>query len=176
MDRPHLFRLRGRPAHRGGLMSARVSPKQTTLEWQGRGLDVMAGGVNSPVRAFRSVGGAQPFVESGHGARLRTVDGDELIDLIASWGALILGHARPEIIEPVREAGARGTSFGVTTTAEVELAEIICALVPSMEVVRMVNSGTEATASTLRLARAVTGRSGGVKFEGCYHGHSDAFP
>ena len=156
-------------------MSARVSSKQATREWQSRALDVMPGGVNSPVRAFRSVGGAPPFVESGHGARLRTVEGDELIDLIASWGALILGHARPEIVEPVREAVARGTSFGVPTTAEVELAEVICALVPSVEVVRMVNSGTEATASTLRLARAVTGRPTVVKFEGCYHGHADAF-
>jgi len=156
-------------------MSARVSPRQTTLEWQSRALDVMPGGVNSPVRAFRSVGGGPLFAESGHGARLRTVDGDELIDLIASWGALILGHARPEIVEPVREAVAGGTSFGVSTIAEVELAELICSLVPSVEVVRMVNSGTEATASTLRLARAVTGRPVVVKFEGCYHGHSDAF-
>jgi glutamate-1-semialdehyde 2,1-aminomutase len=156
-------------------MSARVSPRQTTLEWQSRAVDVMPGGVNSPVRAFRSVGGGPLFAESGHGARLRTVDGDELIDLIASWGALILGHARPEIVEPIREAVARGTSFGVSTTAEVELAELICSLVPSVEVVRMVNSGTEATASTLRLARAATGRPVVVKFEGCYHGHADAF-
>ncbi|HSK07525.1 MAG TPA: glutamate-1-semialdehyde 2,1-aminomutase [Acidimicrobiia bacterium] len=156
-------------------MSAPVSSKQTTLEWQSRALEVMPGGVNSPVRAFRSVGGGPLFVQSGDRAWVRTVDGDELIDFIASWGALILGHARPEIVDPVREAVARGTSFGVSTTAEIELAEIICALVPSVEVVRMVNSGTEATASTLRLARAATGRPAVVKFEGCYHGHSDAF-
>jgi glutamate-1-semialdehyde 2,1-aminomutase len=156
-------------------MSARLSPPEASEEWQRRAVEVMPGGVNSPVRAFRSVGGAPPFIESGHGAKVRTVDGDELIDLIASWGALILGHARPEVIEPIRETVARGTSFGIPTIAEVELAEIICTLVPSVEVVRMVNSGTEATASTLRLARAATGRSAVVKFEGCYHGHSDGF-
>ena len=144
-------------------------------EWYRRAVEVMPGGVNSPVRAFRAVGGTPPFIESGLDARLTTVDGDELIDFIASWGAMILGHAHPEVVEAIREAVGRGTSFGVSTTSEVELAELICSLVPSIDVVRMVNSGTEATASTLRLARAVTGRSGVVKFEGCYHGHSDAF-
>ena len=144
-------------------------------EWYRRATEVMPGGVNSPVRAFLAVGGIPPFIESGSGAWLRTVDGEELIDFIASWGALILGHAHPEVVEAIREAVGRGTSFGVPTTAEVELAELICSLVPSVEVVRLVNSGTEATASTLRLARAATGRSAVVKFEGCYHGHADAF-
>ena len=135
----------------------------------------MPGGVNSPVRAFRAVGGNPVFVESGNGARLRTVDGDEPIDFIASWGAQILGHADPEVVDAVSAALTRGTSFGVSTTAEIELAELICELVPSVDVVRMVNSGTEATASVVRLARAATGRQALVKFEGCYHGHSDPF-
>jgi glutamate-1-semialdehyde 2,1-aminomutase len=135
----------------------------------------MPGGVNSPVRAFNAVGGVAPYIESGEGSRLRTVDGEELIDFIASWGALILGHAHPEVVAAVTEAAVAGTSFGVPTGAEVELAELVCDLVPSIEVVRMVNSGTEATASVLRLARAATGRRAVVKFEGCYHGHSDSF-
>ncbi|MGQ0849540.1 MAG: glutamate-1-semialdehyde 2,1-aminomutase [Actinomycetota bacterium] len=143
--------------------------------WYRRATDVMPGGVNSPVRAFLAVGGTPPFIESALGAHLRTVEGDDLIDFIASWGALILGHAHPEVIEALRDAVGRGTSFGVPTTAEVELAELICSLVSSVEVVRMVNSGTEATASALRLARAATGRSAVIKFEGCYHGHTDAF-
>ncbi|CAN5306603.1 glutamate-1-semialdehyde 2,1-aminomutase [soil metagenome] len=143
--------------------------------WYRRATEVMPGGVNSPVRAFRAVGGIPPFIDSGDGARLRTVGGEELIDFIASWGALILGHAHAEVVDAIQGAVARGTSFGVPTTAEVELAELICWLVPSVEVVRMVNSGTEATASALRLARAATGRPAVIKFEGCYHGHSDAF-
>ncbi|HJR92536.1 MAG TPA: glutamate-1-semialdehyde 2,1-aminomutase, partial [Acidimicrobiia bacterium] len=108
-------------------------------------------------------------------ARLRTVDGDELVDFVASWGALILGHAHPDITAAVIEAVGRGTSFGVPTTAEVEIAELVTTLMPSVQVMRMVNSGTEATASVLRVARAATGRSEVVKFEGCYHGHSDSF-
>lgn len=143
--------------------------------WLRRATQVMPGGVNSPVRAFRSVGGTAPFVVSGRGSRLVTADGDELIDLVASWGALILGHAHPDVVAAVEEAAARGTSFGMPTHAEVELAELICRLVPSVDVVRMVNSGTEATSSLLRLARAATGRDVMVKFEGCYHGHADSF-
>jgi len=143
-------------------------------EWFARATGVMPGGVNSPVRAFGAVGGTPPFVDSGEGAYLRSVDGDEYIDFIASWGAMILGHAHPDVVRPVAEAAVKGTSFGLPTAAEVELAELICSLVPSVEVVRMVNSGTEATASVLRIARAVTGRSKIVKFEGCYHGHSDS--
>ncbi len=152
-----------------------VGAGQRSDQWYRRATDVMPGGVNSPVRAFLAVGGTPPFIESGRGARLRTVEGEELVDFIASWGALILGHARPEVVEAVREAVGRGTSFGVPTAPEVELAELICSLVPSVEMVRMVNSGTEATASALRLARAATGRPAVIKFEGCYHGHSDAF-
>jgi glutamate-1-semialdehyde 2,1-aminomutase len=147
----------------------------TSAQWQRRAIQVMPGGVNSPVRAFRAVGGLAPFVESGHGAYLKTVDGDRLIDLVASWGALILGHARPEIVEAIENAARAGSSFGVSTAAEVELAELICSLVPSIEIVRLVNSGTEATASAVRLARAATGRSAVMKFEGCYHGHADGF-
>lgn len=146
-----------------------------TGTWHSRAIEVMPGGVNSPVRAFRAVGGVPPLVQSGHGARLRTVEGEELIDLVASWGALILGHAHPEVIGALRETIGAGTSFGVSTVAEVELAELICDLVPSVDMVRLVNSGTEAAASTLRLARAATGRTGVIKFEGCYHGHADAF-
>jgi len=144
-------------------------------QWYRRATEVMPGGVNSPVRAFLAVGGTPPFIESGRGAYLRTVEGDELIDFIASWGALILGHAHPDVVGPIRDAVGRGTSFGVPSAAEVELAELVCSLVPSVEVVRMVNSGTEATASTLRLARAATGRPAVIKFEGSYHGHADPF-
>jgi glutamate-1-semialdehyde 2,1-aminomutase len=140
-----------------------------------RATRVMPGGVNSPVRAFKAVGGTPPFISSAAGAILETEDGEHLIDFIASWGALILGHARTEIVDAITTAARQGTSFGVPTRAEVELAELIVSLVPSIEVVRMVNSGTEATASAIRVARAATGRAGIVKFEGCYHGHADPF-
>ena len=140
-----------------------------------RALEVMPGGVNSPVRAFKAVGGTPPFIRSAAGPLLTTEDGHELIDFVASWGALILGHARHEIVEAVQEASRRGTSYGLPTGAEVELAELIVRLVPSIEVVRMVNSGTEATASAVRVARAATGKTGIVKFDGCYHGHADPF-
>ena len=156
-------------------MSIAAAAVDLTSGWHRRAKEVMPGGVNSPVRAFRAVGGEPVFVASGNGARLRTVDGDEPIDFIASWGAQILGHAHPEVIDAVSAALNRGTSFGVSTTAEIELAELVCELVPSIDVVRMVNSGTEATASVVRLARAATGRQALVKFEGCYHGHSDPF-
>ncbi len=135
----------------------------------------MPGGVNSPVRAFKAVGGTPPFVASASGPHITTIDGDVLIDFIASWGALILGHAEPSIVAAVEEAARRGTSFGMPTTHEVELAELITELVPSLEVMRMVSSGTEATASAIRVARAATGKPGIVKFEGCYHGHADPF-
>ncbi len=153
------------------------SSVQTSIseDWFERAGKVMPGGVNSPVRAFRSVGGAAPFVTSGQGARVVTADGEVLIDLVASWGALIFGHADPQVTAAVVEAVGKGSSFGMPTTAEVELAELICQIVPSIDVVRMVNSGTEATASLLRLARAATGRDTVIKFEGCYHGHSDSF-
>lgn len=144
-------------------------------EWNLRARAVMPGGVNSPVRAFKAVGGEAPVIVAGHGARVRTVEGHQLIDFISSWGALLWGHADPEIVSAVEEAARRGTTFGVTSPGEVELAELIVEMVPSIEVVRMVNSGTEATASAIRLARAATGRTGLVKYEGCYHGHADSF-
>ncbi len=147
----------------------------TSEDWFQRARSVMPGGVNSPVRAFDAVGGHPPFAASAAGSVVTTVDGDELIDFISSWGALILGHADPGVVAAVTGAVAKGTSFGVPTAAEVELAELIVAMVPGIEVVRLVNSGTEATASALRLARAATGRAGVVKFEGCYHGHADPF-
>ncbi len=135
---------------------------------------VIPGGVSSPVRSFRSVGGNPIFADRAAGARLWDVDGNEYIDYMGSWGPMILGHAHPEVLEAVGRAMARGTSYGVPTAAEVELAEAIVEAVPTVEMVRLVNSGTEATMSALRLARAVTGRAKIVKFAGCYHGHSDA--
>ncbi|CAA7601755.1 glutamate-1-semialdehyde 2,1-aminomutase [Acididesulfobacillus acetoxydans] len=134
---------------------------------------VIPGGVNSPVRAFRAVGRHPVFIERGAGPRLWDIDGNEYIDYVGSWGPLILGHARPEVIKAIKEAAERGTSYGAPTVPETELAEEVLKAYPSMDMVRMVNSGTEATMSALRLARAVTGRSKIVKFEGCYHGHSD---
>ena len=156
-------------------MSAVPSQMSGSVAWFERAIEVMPGGVNSPVRAFKAVGGTPPFVASASGPHMTTIDGDVLIDFIASWGALILGHAEPSIVIAVEEAARNGTSFGVTTIQEVELAELITELVPSIEIMRMVNSGTEATASAIRVARAATGRSGIVKFEGCYHGHADPF-
>lgn len=151
-----------------------VTTSQST-KWYERAVRVMPGGVNSPVRAFTTVGGNPPFVASALGPHLTTVDGAELIDFISSWGALILGHAEPTVVAAVEEAARRGTSFGVPTFQEVELAELVGSLVPSIEVMRMVNSGTEATASAIRVARAATGKPGIIKFEGCYHGHADPF-
>ncbi len=132
------------------------------------------GGVNSPVRAFRSVGGEPFFVESAAGCRVRTVDGRELIDYVGTWGPAILGHAPAPVIAAVQAAAERGLSFGIPNPLEVEMAETICRLVPSVEKVRMVNSGTEATMSCVRLARGFTGRDRIIKFEGCYHGHVDS--
>jgi len=132
------------------------------------------GGVNSPVRAFRSVGGAPPFIARGEGSHLFDVDGNEFIDYVGSWGPLILGHRHPAILAALEEAMLRGTSFGAPTGQEVEIAEMIRALVPSIELVRLVNSGTEATMSALRVARGFTGRDLTLKFEGCYHGHVDS--
>ena len=146
-----------------------------SVAWFERAVKVMPGGVNSPVRAFKAVGGTPPFVASASGPHITTIDGETLVDFIASWGALILGHAEPSIVAAVEEAARKGTSFGIPTTQEVELAELITELVPSIEVMRMVNSGTEATASAIRVARAATGKPGIVKFEGCYHGHADPF-
>ena len=138
-----------------------------------RACAVIPGGVNSPVRAFGAVGGVPVFIESGHGPYLTDADGRELVDLVCSWGPMILGHAHPAVLEAVTAAAARGTSFGTATAGEVELAEEIVARTP-VEKVRLVNSGTEATMSAVRLARAFTGRRLIVKFAGCYHGHVDA--
>jgi glutamate-1-semialdehyde 2,1-aminomutase len=132
------------------------------------------GGVNSPVRAFGAVGGTPRFVVRGEGAYVVDADGNRYVDLVQSWGALLFGHARPEIVEAARAAAQRGTTFGAPTEAEVELAERITAAMPSIEMVRLVSSGTEAAMSAIRLARGFTGRDLLVKFEGCYHGHSDA--
>src|SRR5581483_9137114 len=139
----------------------------------GRAVSVIPGGVNSPVRAFGAVGGEPVFMAAGHGAWLTDADGRELVDLVCSWGPMILGHAHPAVVEAVTAAAARGTSFGAATLAEVELAEEIVARTP-VEKVRLVNSGTEATMSAVRLARGFTGRRLVVKFAGCYHGHVDA--
>jgi glutamate-1-semialdehyde 2,1-aminomutase len=135
--------------------------------------EVIPGGVNSPVRAFRAVGGQPLFIERGEGAYLFDADGNRYIDYVLSWGPLILGHAHPRVTEGLKTAVDRGTSYGAPTALETELAELVCDMVPSAEMVRFVNSGTEATMSALRLARAYTGRDKIVKFEGCYHGHGD---
>lgn len=135
---------------------------------------VIPGGVNSPVRAFRAVGGTPIFFREGQGAYLWDVDGNRFIDYVGSWGPAILGHAHPEVVRAVQERAAKGMSFGAPTEGEVELAERIVALLPSIEQVRLTSSGTEATMSAIRLARGFTGRSKIIKFEGCYHGHSDA--
>jgi glutamate-1-semialdehyde 2,1-aminomutase len=131
-------------------------------------------GVNSPVRAFRAVGGTPPFLERALGAYLWDVDGKRYIDYVGSWGPMVAGHTDATVVNAVQEAAARALSFGAPTEAEIELAETICRLVPSIELVRLVSSGTEATMSALRLARGATGRSVIVKFEGCYHGHADS--
>jgi glutamate-1-semialdehyde 2,1-aminomutase len=132
------------------------------------------GGVNSPVRAFRAVGGTPRFIQSGAGPYLVDVDGNRYVDLVCSWGPLILGHAHPAVVAAVKQAAERGTSFGAPTEAEIEMAEEIARRVPAVEMIRLVNSGTEATMSALRLARAYTNRPLVVKFAGCYHGHVDA--
>ena len=136
---------------------------------------VIPGGVNSPVRAFRSVGGTPVFMQSANGCMAVDVDGNAYIDYVMSWGPLILGHAHPIVIAAVRDAAERGTSFGAPTTAESDLAELVISMVPSIEKVRFCSSGTEATMSALRLARGFTGRDKLIKFAGCYHGHGDAF-
>jgi glutamate-1-semialdehyde 2,1-aminomutase len=131
------------------------------------------GGVNSPVRAYGSVGGVPPFIAKAKGARVTDIDGNEYIDYVGSWGPMILGHAHPKVLAAVRDAMKQGTSFGAPTTRESELAEAVKKLLPSIEMLRLVSSGTEATMSALRLARGFTGRPRILKFDGCYHGHSD---
>ena len=147
----------------------------TSTRLLARARRVLPGGVNSPVRAFGAVGGRPPFIERAHGARIRDVDGRTYIDYVMSWGPLIHGHAPAGLRRALREATRRGTSFGAPTAQEVELGRLVRRLVPSVERVRFVNSGTEATMSAVRVARAATGRDRIVKFAGCYHGHGDAF-
>ena len=132
------------------------------------------GGVNSPVRAFRSVGGTPCFFAKGSGSHVIDADGKSYLDYVGSWGPLILGHAHPEVVAAVQEAATQGLSFGAPTEREVEMAELLCNLLPSLDMVRLVSSGTEATMSAIRLARGHTGRDLLIKFEGCYHGHSDS--
>lgn len=136
--------------------------------------NLMPGGVNSPVRAFRGVGGTPRFIRSARGATITDVDGNTYIDYVGSWGPMILGHADEEVVAALQEVAAKGTSFGAPTELEISLAQEVIDAVPSIEMVRMVNSGTEATMAAIRLARGVTGRTKLVKFEGCYHGHGDS--
>ncbi|WP_292975121.1 glutamate-1-semialdehyde 2,1-aminomutase [Nitrosomonas sp.] len=139
-----------------------------------RSRQYIPGGVNSPVRAFKSVGGTPVFFQRGQGAYFWDVEGKSYIDYVGSWGPLILGHAHPDVVKAVQETASRGTSFGAPTEAELEIAELLCQLLPSLELVRLVSSGTEAGMSAIRLARGYTGRNRIIKFEGCYHGHDDA--
>lgn len=134
---------------------------------------IIPGGVNSPVRAFKAVGGSPLFIESAKGSKIYDVDGNEYIDYVLSWGPMIIGHSHPTVIKAIQKAAEKGTSFGAPTSLEVELAEMVRKAYPSMEILRMVNSGTEATMSAIRAARGFTGRDKIVKFEGCYHGHAD---
>jgi glutamate-1-semialdehyde 2,1-aminomutase len=149
-------------------------PNPLSRQLFARGCQVIPGGVNSPVRAFAAVGGQPVLAASARGARIRTVDGQELTDYCGSWGPLILGHAHPEVVAAAQAAAADGMSFGLHTAAEVAFAELICEMVPGIEKIRLVSSGTEAVMTALRLARGVTGRQRLLKFDGCYHGHCDA--
>ncbi len=140
---------------------------------QRRAEQYLPGGVNSPVRAFRAVGGDPPFLERAEGAYLWDADGNRYLDYFGSWGPMILGHAHPLVVEAIQRAAERSASFGASTASEADLAELVIAAMPSIEKMRFVNSGTEATMSAIRVARAFTGRKYVIKFEGCYHGHSD---
>jgi len=159
-------------AHRQPLTRTASARSATLFE---RAQQLMPGGVSSPVRAFRAVGGTPPFIERGFGAYLRDADDHKYVDYVLSWGAIILGHAHRDVVDAVMRQVALGTSFGAPTEAEAELAELIVRAMPAVEMVRFVSSGTEAVMSALRLARAATGRAKVVKFAGCYHGHADAF-
>src|ERR671918_500463 len=165
-------RRRGRDRLVLGTGAGRVALRTSLFR---RAREVVPGGVNSPVRAWSAVGGAEPFfVRRGDGAYLEDVDGNRYVDWVMSWGPLVFGHADPEVVEAVQEAAAEGTSFGAPTEREVELAEEIIDAVPSVEKVRLVSSGAEAAMSAVRLARGFTKRDRILKFEGCYHGHADA--
>ena len=147
---------------------------KVSSELHARASMLMPGGVNSPVRAFKAVGGSPLFIQSGKGCRITDADGNEYIDFVGSWGPLIQGHAHPDVVRAIQEQAAAGTTFGAPTKMEVELAEAIHGAFPSMEMLRMVSSGTEATMSALRAARGFTRKNNIVKFEGCYHGHHDS--
>src|SRR5262245_12927834 len=164
--------IRGHPRPVSPNLSLKFMSKSEQLF--NRAQEVIPGGVNSPVRAFRSVGGKPLFIERGDGSHIWDADGKEYIDYIGSWGPLIFGHRPPEIVKALSEVLEIGTSFGAPTEREVEIAELITQLVPSVEKVRLVNSGTEATLSAIRLARGFTSRERIVKFDGCYHGHGDS--
>ena len=148
-------------------------PRNQSKALYQRAREKIPGGVNSPVRAWQAVGGTPAFIARGKRAYLFDTEGRKYIDFVASWGPLILGHAHPKIVQQIKKTAARGTTFGAPTEGEVELAELVCRLVPSIETVRLVSSGTEATMSAVRLARACTGRTKIIKFDGCYHGHAD---
>ena len=150
-----------------------MSAGPRSIEWMARAQHVIPGGVSSPVRAFRAVGGTPLVVHAGSGAEFEDVDGHRYVDFVCSWGPLILGHAHPEVRDAIAAAAARGTSFGAPCEPEIELAEVIVAAYPGIEQVRFVSSGTEATMSAIRVARGATGRDRIVKFSGCYHGHAD---
>ncbi len=150
-----------------------MTGQKRSKELFGEARRYLPGGVNSPVRAFKAVGGDPLFIRRGKGATIYDEDGNEFIDYVSSWGALILGHSHPQVVEATKKTIEHGTSFGTPTELEIVLAKMLCAAIPSMEMVRFVNSGTDATMSAIRLARAATGRDKIVKFAGCYHGHSD---
>ena len=158
-----------------GIQAALKPERRRSREIFEKAERVLVGGVNSPVRAFRSVGGEPLIIERGSGQHLYDADGNVLLDYVCSWGAMLLGHAHPAVTAAIAEQAARGTSFGVTTELELELASLIIKAIPFLEKVRFVSSGTEATMSAVRLARGVTKRDLIVKFEGCYHGHADSF-
>ncbi|MHB1795102.1 MAG: glutamate-1-semialdehyde 2,1-aminomutase [Acidobacteriaceae bacterium] len=155
-------------------MTSSVRSMQLSRQLQRRAETLLPGGVDSPVRAFRAVGGEPPFVVRAEGAYLWDADGNRYLDYFGSWGPMILGHAAPQVVQAVQEAAARGVSFGASTPTEADLAEMVRRAFPSVEMLRFVSSGTEATMSAIRLARAFTRRKYFIKFEGCYHGHSDA--
>jgi glutamate-1-semialdehyde 2,1-aminomutase len=156
------------------MTTSKTAEQDTSAKLFARAVELIPGGVNSPVRAFRGVGGTPRFIREAKGATMTDVDGRTYIDYVGSWGPMILGHTDPEVIDALHDALSRGTSYGAPTGLEIEIAEEIVDAVPSIEMVRMVNSGTEATMSALRLARGATGRAKIVKFEGCYHGHGDS--
>ena len=151
-----------------------MNQRKKSQELHARACRVIPGGVDSPVRAFKSVGGEPPYIVRGQGPHIWDADGNEYIDYVGSWGPLILGHAFPSVVDAVEKANCAGSSFGACTPAEAELAEAVIEAFPSMDMVRFVSSGTEATMSAIRLARAFTGRKYIIKFEGCYHGHADS--